>query len=160
MGGGCALGPFPVYRTRSAQLCFPISCDVSWLPGDCLFRAVILSSVTGKMVANQASSFSDSYSPHVWCALKNLKRSIYNYWEIKTSRTGSTFVWPACRWEVFTPCPGELKAKVSLLAHWDVTSPQLWPLCFRQPLCASVISSLWCGELGSGSSICLCQLAL
>lgn len=62
MGGGCALGPFPVYRTWSAPLCFPVSCDVSCLPGDCLFRAVILHSVTGKMLANRVSSFSDSYS--------------------------------------------------------------------------------------------------
>ena len=83
-GGGCAWGPFPVYRTWSAPLGFPVSCDVSCWPGDCLLRAVIRCSVTGKLFANGVSAFSDSHSMHLWCALKNLKPNICNYWEIKT----------------------------------------------------------------------------
>lgn len=56
-GGGCALGPFPVYRPRSPPLCVPVSCDVSHLPGNCLVRLVILCAVTGKVLANHVSSF-------------------------------------------------------------------------------------------------------
>lgn len=44
--------------------------------------AVILCSVTGKMLVSRV--FSGSYSMCVWCALRNLKPNIDNSWEIKT----------------------------------------------------------------------------